>query len=85
MTTALLTKENIKKQARLRLRSRELEVEDFNIGEEVQPVTVDGDRLEVDSGRLEIGQVYPFSFLDTKMVLWKSEDNTVDIYQVVEE
>lgn len=86
MTTAVLSKHNIIKINRPRAgsRPRELEVEDFNI-EELQPVRVNGDRLEVDSNQLEIGIVYPFIFLDTKMVLWKSEDNSVDIYQIVEE
>ncbi len=85
MTTALLSKHNTRKQVRLRFRLRELEIEDFDMGEEVQPVRVDGGRLKVDSSQLEIGRVYPFSFLDAKMVLWKSNDNTVDIYQIVEE
>lgn len=85
MTTTLLSKHSIRKQARLGFRPRELEVEDFDVREEVLPVRVDRGRLEIDSSQLEIGRVYPFSFLDAKMVLWKSEDATVDIYQVVEE
>ena len=48
-------------------------------------VTVRGDKLEIDSTQLEVERVYPFYYLGTKMVLWQSPDNTIDIFQVIEE
>jgi hypothetical protein len=50
-----------------------------------EPVTVEEDKLEIDSAALDIDKVYRFEYLDVKMVLWKSDDGTVDIYQVVED
>jgi len=85
MTTALLRRPNIRSREGITGRPKQLEVEDFDIIETVQPVSVDRDRLMVDSRQLDTGRVYQFSYLDSNMVLWKSPDNTVDIYQIVEE
>ncbi|MCJ7631391.1 hypothetical protein MUP77_03170 [Candidatus Bathyarchaeota archaeon] len=48
-------------------------------------VTVKGDSLEIDSTRLEVERVYPFDYLGVKLVLWKLSDNTIDIFQLIEE
>ena len=85
MTTAVMSKHRIKKNGRLWVKPRELDVEDFLIAQEAEPLSISEDKLEIDSNRLEIGRVYTFDFLDEKMVLWKSEDNTIDVYQIVEE
>ena len=55
------------------------------LGAIVAPVVVEGDRLDVDSRKLEVNRVYEFEYLDVNMVLWKSPDSTIGIYQVVEE
>jgi len=54
------------------------------LGVTVGPVVVEGDRLDIDSGKLEVNRVYEFEYLDVNMVLWKSPDSTIGIYQVVE-
>jgi len=88
MTTNLKCRQNIpitKRATRTRSGPSEWEVEDLETIWGTQPVCVDGDRLEIYSNRLETGRVYPFSYLDSKMVLWKAEDGSVDIYQVIAE
>lgn len=56
---------------------------DSILGAIVAPVVVEGDRLDIDSGKLEVNRVYEFEYLDVNMVLWKSPDSTIGIYQVV--
>jgi hypothetical protein len=46
------------------------------------PITVDGDRFEIDSNLLEVGKVYPFEFLGSQMVLWKLSDGAIDLYEI---
>jgi hypothetical protein len=48
------------------------------------PIKIEGDRLDIDSARLETDRVYRFEYLGAKMVLWKSPDGSVDIYQVID-
>ena len=84
MTTTLLLRQTIKRYTNPRPRPKEFEVEDFDI-EQVQPIRVYGDKLEIASSLMKIGRVYPLNYLGTKMVLWKSEDSTVDIFQIIEE
>lgn len=55
------------------------------LGAIIAPVVVEGDRLDIDSEKLEVNRVYEFEYLDVNMVLWKSPDSTIGIYQVVEE
>ena len=61
------------------------EVEDIFTVTPLYPVTVEGDRLEIDSAQLEIERVYSFNYLGVKMVLWKSPDGTIDLFQIIEE
>lgn len=83
MTIILLEKHNYRKVKGFGGTPSEVEDFVFELMETAQPVRVSEDKLEIDSNRLEIGQVYHFQYLDTDMVLWKSKDNTVDIFQVV--
>ena len=85
MSSTLLDKVSTLKQPRTKICPSQLEVDELITEAEQPPVVVDGDRLEVDSSRLECGRVYSFDYLDSEMVLWKSEDGSVDIYQIVEE
>lgn len=62
-----------------------VDVEDIPAITVTHPVTVDGDRLEIDSAQLETERVYSFDYLGVKMVLWKLPDNTIDLFQVIEE
>lgn len=50
----------------------------------IEPVRVEGDTLEVDSEALEPDRVYTFKYVGAKMVLWKMADGTIDIYQVID-
>lgn len=61
-----------------------VEVEDIPATRVTHPVSVDGDRLEIDSARLETERVYSFDYLGVRMVLWKLPDNTIDLFQVIE-
>ena len=63
----------------------EVEIEDIVAIKPRRPVVVEGDKLEVDSAQLEAERVYSFNYLGVKMVLWKSPDNTIDLFQVIEE
>lgn len=68
------------------LESAKADIKDYVVATLFRPaVTVEGDRLEIDSTQLEVERVYPFGYLGTKMVLWKLPDNTIDIFQVIEE
>ncbi len=58
---------------------------DSILGGSVSPIVVEGDRLDIDSRKLETNKVYEFEYLDVNMVLWKSPDSTIGIYQVIEE
>lgn len=48
------------------------------------PVTVDDDKLEIDSNLLEVRKVYTFEFLDSQMVLWKQPNGDIDLYELIE-
>lgn len=64
----------------------EKNITDYIVTEVFQPeVIVKGNELEIDSTRLEVERVYPFDYLGVKMVLWKLPDETIDIFQIVEE
>ena len=68
------------------MESAEANIREYVATELFSPVvTVKGDSLEIDSTRLEVERVYPFDYLGAKMVLWKSPDNTIDIFQLIEE
>jgi hypothetical protein len=68
------------------LESAKAEIKDYVVATWFRPpVTVERDRLEVDSTQLEVERVYPFDYLGAKMVLWKLPDNTIDIFQIIEE
>ncbi len=60
------------------------EVEDISLIDITYPINVDGDKLEIDSAQLETERVYRFDYLGAKMVLWKSLDGTIDLFQIIE-
>lgn len=62
-----------------------VDVEDVPAIRITYPVTVDGDKLEIDSAQLETAHVYSFDYVGVKMVLWKLPDGTIDLFQVIEE
>lgn len=62
----------------------EAEIEDIEVIEPRSPVIVDGDKLEIESAQLEPERVYSFDYLGVKMVLWKSPDDTIDLFQIIE-
>jgi len=47
-------------------------------------VLVDGDRLEINSKLLDIGRVYTLQYLGSQMVLWKSPNGDIDLYEIIE-
>lgn len=49
------------------------------------PISVDGDNLEIESGLLDVGRVYEFEYLGTKMVLWKLPSGAIDLFEIIEE
>lgn len=49
------------------------------------PVSIDGDNLEIESGLLDVGRVYEFEYLGTKMALWKLPSGEVDLFEIIEE
>ncbi len=51
----------------------------------VKPITVEGDHLDINSGQLEVEKIYNFTYLDANMVLWKSSNNDINIYQIINE
>ena len=51
----------------------------------IAPIAVKDNKLEIDSARLETDKVYRFEYLDTKMVLWKLPDGSIDLFQIIEE
>ncbi len=62
-----------------------IDVEDIPVTRVTYPINVDGDKLEIDSAELETERVYSFDYLGVKMVLWKLPDNTIDLFQIIEE
>lgn len=48
----------------------------------MEPVTVEGDRLVLNSSHMEVGKSYKFIFLGVKMVAIKSSTGAVNVYQV---
>jgi hypothetical protein len=79
MTTALQTKEQYKDVPVV------LDIDSFNLAIELPPVRVRDNELIVESEKLEIRHMYPFTYLDTKMFLCKEDDGSVNIYQLIEE
>jgi len=67
------------------IRWTEAETEDSMTIEPRRPVSVNGDKLEIDSAQLETERVYSFDYLGVRMVLWKLPDNTIDLFQIIEE
>ena len=64
----------------------EKNITDYIVTEMFEPeVIVKGNELEIDSTRLEVERVYHFEYLGVKMVLWKLPDETIDIFQILEE
>ena len=63
----------------------EAEIEDIEVIQPRSPVIVDGDKLEIDSAQLEPERVYSFNYLGARMVLWKLPDNTIDLFQIIEQ
>lgn len=49
------------------------------------PIVVDGDKLDIESGLLDIGRVHEFEYLGTKMALWKLPSGAVDLFEIIEE
>ena len=61
------------------------EIQTENIFDAKYPISVDGGSLDINSSFLDIARVYPFDYLDSKMVLWKQPDGAIDLYEIVEE
>ncbi len=49
------------------------------------PIVVDGDKLDIESGLLDVGRVHEFEYLGTKMALWKLPSGAVDLFEIIEE
>lgn len=49
------------------------------------PVIVDGDKLEIESALLDVGRIYEFEYLGTRMVLWKLSSGAIDLFEIIEE
>jgi len=49
------------------------------------PIDVQGDKLVVDSAMLELEKVYEFNYLDAHMILWRTANNAIEMFQVIEE
>ena len=49
------------------------------------PIVVDGNKLEIDSGLLDVGRIYEFEYLGTRMVLWKLASGAIDLFEIIEE
>jgi hypothetical protein len=62
------------------------EIEDIEHGYLIgSPIFVDGEKLEIESSILDVGRVYEFEYLGTKMVLWKLRNGAVDLFELIEE
>ena len=84
-TTRLLERKQVSREE-TGLKSAKDDIKEYMFTTLFRPaVTVEGDSLEIDSTKLEVERVYPFDYLGTKMVLWKLPDNTIDIFQIIEE
>ena len=46
-------------------------------------INVVEDKLNIDSNMLEVNKVYDFEYLDAQMFLFKRDNGSIDIYQVV--
>ena len=84
MSSRVLERTTLSRQQREE-RWTEAEIEDIEIIKPHGPLIVSGDRLEIDSVQLEIERVYAFDYLGVKMVLWKLRDNSIDLFQIIEE
>ena len=49
------------------------------------PIVVDGDKLEIESTLLDVGRIYEFEYLGTRMVLWKLASGAIDLFEIIEE
>ena len=86
MSTVKLLERKQASRVETGLESAKANIKDYVVATFFRPaVTVEGDSLEIDSTQLEVERVYPFDYLGTKMVLWKLPDNTIDIFQIIEE
>lgn len=49
------------------------------------PISVEHDKLQIESALLETGRVYSFEYLGSQMALWKLPSGTLDLFEIVEE